>query len=183
MDEAYIPILFQEEELEPVEWNHVLATLDVCTLNHGIKFCDEDGYDIIPIRMVRVLDQEESVNQPASRERFHQDEVSIEDLSEGMNAIADDELEEHDHSDTGSDDDFEVPESELEKVRMLLRGRQEVDLEIPMSTKPRKFCQSHRKFQKQALKQKREKENKEKTDKEMEDYKPPSQVRTSISTM
>lgn len=57
MDEAYIPIPFQEEELEPVEWNHVLATLDVCTLNHGIKFCDEDGYDIIPIKMVQVLNK------------------------------------------------------------------------------------------------------------------------------
>ena len=120
--------------------------MDVCSLNHGIKFCDEDGYDIIPIRMVRVLDQEESVNQPTTRERFHQDEVSIEDLSEGMNSIADDELEEQGNSDTESDDDFEVSESELEKVRMLPRGRQEVDLEIPMSTKPRKFCQSHRKF-------------------------------------
>ena len=113
------------------------------------------------------------MNPTTIKERFHQDEVSIEDFSEGMNATADDELEEHDHSDTGSDDDFEVPQSELEKVRMLLRGRQEVDLEIPMSTKPRKFCQSHRKFRKQALKQKREKENKEKTDKEMEDFKPP----------
>ena len=63
------------------------------------------------------------MNQTTTRERFHQDEVSIEDLSEGMNATADDELEEHDHSDTGSDDDFEVPDSELEKVRMLLRGK------------------------------------------------------------
>ena len=55
-DEAYILAPFEEEELEPVEWSHVLAALDVCSLNHGIKFCDEDGYDIIPIRMVRVLD-------------------------------------------------------------------------------------------------------------------------------
>ena len=154
MDETYVPFLFGEEQLKPVEWNHVLAMIDVYSLNHGIKFCDKDGYDIIPIRMVRVLEQEESVNQPTTRERFHQDEVSIEDLSEGMNAIVDDELEEHDHSDTGSDNDFEVPEFELEKVRMLLRGRQEVDLDIPMSTKPRKFFQSHRKFRKQALKQK-----------------------------
>ena len=55
-DEAYIPAPFNEEEFEPVEWSHVLATLDTCTLNHGIKFCDEEGYDIIPIKMVQVLD-------------------------------------------------------------------------------------------------------------------------------
>lgn len=55
MDDAYVSIPFKEEKLGPVEWNHVLATLDVCTLNHGIKFCDKYGYDIIPIRMVQVL--------------------------------------------------------------------------------------------------------------------------------
>ena len=57
MDEGYKPVPFNEEKFEPVEWSHVLATLDVCTLNHGIQFCDEEGYDIIPIKMVQVLDE------------------------------------------------------------------------------------------------------------------------------
>ena len=55
MDKGYKPVPFNEEKFEPVEWSHVLATLDTCTLNHGIQFCDEEGYDIIPIKMVQVL--------------------------------------------------------------------------------------------------------------------------------
>ena len=35
----------------------MLAAIDFCTLNHGIKFCDEEGYDIIPIKMVQVLNE------------------------------------------------------------------------------------------------------------------------------
>lgn len=64
MDEAYVPIPFSEEKLEPLQWKHVLATLDVCTLNHGIKFCDEEGYDIVPICMVRVMDELLELNVP-----------------------------------------------------------------------------------------------------------------------
>ena len=59
MDDAYVPIPFPEEKMEPLEWKHVLATLDVCTLSHGIKFCDEDGYDIVPIRMLKVIESHE----------------------------------------------------------------------------------------------------------------------------
>ena len=40
MDEAYVPIPYPEEKFEPVEWLHCLATLDVCMVNHGTKFCD-----------------------------------------------------------------------------------------------------------------------------------------------
>ena len=47
--------------MEPLEWPHCLATIDVSTLNHGIKFYDEDGYDIIPIRMVQFLGGHEEV--------------------------------------------------------------------------------------------------------------------------
>ena len=55
MNKDYRHVPFKEKEVEPVEWSHVLATLDVCTMNHEIKFCDEEGYDIIPIKMVQVL--------------------------------------------------------------------------------------------------------------------------------
>ena len=68
MDEAYFPTPFLEHKMEPLEWPHCLATIDVSTLNHGIKFCDEDGYDIIPIHMVQVLGGH--------------DEVSVEDVSD-----------------------------------------------------------------------------------------------------
>ena len=51
-DNAYIPIPFQKDQLEPQEWLHALkSTLDVFALPKEAKFCDSDGYDIIPIRM------------------------------------------------------------------------------------------------------------------------------------
>ena len=75
MDKAYVPIPYPEEKFEPVEWPHCLATLDVCTLNHGTKFCDEDGYDIIPIRMVAVIENGNVKALPIVKERFHQEEA------------------------------------------------------------------------------------------------------------
>ena len=38
MDEAYVLIPYPEEKFEPVNWLHCLATLDVCTVNHGTNF-------------------------------------------------------------------------------------------------------------------------------------------------
>ena len=49
MDGAYVPIPYLEKEFEPMQWMHFLANLDICTINHGIKFYDKEGYDIIPI--------------------------------------------------------------------------------------------------------------------------------------
>ena len=51
--------------MEPVEWIHCLATLDTTVLRRpGPKFCDEDGYDIVPIRIIKVVpnDQDEQPN-------------------------------------------------------------------------------------------------------------------------
>lgn len=154
MDESYIPTPFPEEKMEPVEWRHVLATLNVCTLNHRIKFCDEEGYDIMPILMIRTINHH-TLN-----------EGSIEDLTLSCGDTAEDELEFPMAENFDSDEDFDVPKSELEKVRMLLKGRDRVQLEIPKSKPSRKFCQSHRKFRKQALKQKKQKKQKEREESE-----------------
>lgn len=68
MDEAYIPMpfpkdlmkpVFPKDLMEPVEWIHCLATLDASTLCPRTKFCDEEGYDIVPIRMIRVIPNEQ----------------------------------------------------------------------------------------------------------------------------
>ena len=150
MDEAYVPIPYPEEKFEPVEWPHCLATLDVCTLNHGTKLCDEDGYDIIPIRMVAVIEHDNVKALPFVKERFHQEEVSIKDLSSADNA----------DGEQSDDEDFIVPKAELEKVRMLLKGRNEIELEIPCDKSKRRFCKSHRSSRKQELKEKREKKKK-----------------------
>ena len=57
--DAYVQVPYSEKKLEPMKWMHCLTAIDVCTLNHGIKFCDEEGYDVIPIRMVSIVAAEE----------------------------------------------------------------------------------------------------------------------------
>ena len=54
-NDAYIPEPFSKEEFKPVEWRGILATLDVCANETTpIVFCDEQGYDVIPICMIKV---------------------------------------------------------------------------------------------------------------------------------
>ena len=55
-DPFYMPEPFPEEMLEPFEWGHILATLDVCA-NEATptKFCDELGNQIMPILMMNVV--------------------------------------------------------------------------------------------------------------------------------
>ena len=46
-DLEYCPKPFLEDQFKPLEWTHVLATLDVCTNEATqIKFCDEEGHEI-----------------------------------------------------------------------------------------------------------------------------------------
>ena len=54
-DDAYVPEPFPEDEFKPIEWRGILATLDVC-VNETTPtvFCDEEGYDIIPICMIKI---------------------------------------------------------------------------------------------------------------------------------
>ena len=51
-DEAYVPVPFLKHLIDPQEWIHALATLDVCAIPKPIRFCDSDGYDITPIMMM-----------------------------------------------------------------------------------------------------------------------------------
>ena len=53
---AYVPIPYPKEEFEVVEWMHCLTTLDICTMSHGIKLYDEEGYDIVPIQMIDIIE-------------------------------------------------------------------------------------------------------------------------------
>ena len=45
-DEVYILEPFPKDKLEPLEWTHILATLDVCT-NEGVptQFCEKESYN------------------------------------------------------------------------------------------------------------------------------------------
>ena len=35
---------------------HILVTIYTCAIPTETQFCDEDGYDIIPVHMIRVVD-------------------------------------------------------------------------------------------------------------------------------
>ena len=150
-DEAYIPVPFPEHLIDPQEWVHALATLTILCNAKPIKFCDEDGYDVVPILMIATQQEEEPL-----QEEFYEpnndillgDMVSIRDVSaldygttdDGNEGRLLDSLEGYDL------DDAIVPEEELEKIRVLLRGRKEIALEFPKDKPKRKFCKSHRKF-------------------------------------
>ena len=67
-----------------------------------------------------------------------------------------------DSGEDGDDKDFDVPELELEKIRILLRGREAQELIMPKDKHKQKFCKSHHVLHKRALKEKRERKNKRK---------------------
>ena len=128
MDKAYVPVPFPKDVIYAHEWMHIMSTMDVCTIPRGTQFCDEDGYDIVPIRMVNLAHYG-----PHMEEVFHlQYDITISDVS-----LVEDERKTYkmsNHSfeqeeENDSDDDV-VPESELEKVRLLLRDRDEISLNV-----------------------------------------------------
>ena len=43
------------EDESSQEWMHILATMNTCAIPTKTQFCDEDGYDIVPIRMIKVV--------------------------------------------------------------------------------------------------------------------------------
>ena len=126
MNNTYVPVPYPKEKLELVEWMHCLTAIGICTINHGINFCNEEGYDIIPIQMVAIVKTNKNLSSHLTKERFHHKEVSIKDLSNAENA--DRELSENEKQ---VKDDFDVPKSELEKVPWLLKGREDIHLQIP----------------------------------------------------
>ena len=46
------PIMELDEEDASQEWMHLLATIDTCAISSPTQFCDEDGYDVVPIRVI-----------------------------------------------------------------------------------------------------------------------------------
>ena len=57
----YILESFPKHEFEPLGWNDTLATIDVCANIHATQHCDEEGYDIISINMVKVIQEDEEM--------------------------------------------------------------------------------------------------------------------------
>ena len=57
----YIPEPFPEHKFEPLWWNDVLATVDVCPNIHATRHCDKEGHDIILVNMVKVIQENEEL--------------------------------------------------------------------------------------------------------------------------
>ena len=52
---------FPDHEFEPLNWNDMLATVDVCANIYATRHCDKDPYDIISINMVKVIQAHEEM--------------------------------------------------------------------------------------------------------------------------
>ena len=170
LDDAYIPEPFPEDESKPIEWRGILATLDIC-VNETTPtiFCNEEGYNIIPICMIKVdhengapddaiqwqevpesgtTNEEQEELDVAIRHLGLQDEISIRDLSEDEDEEIKDQVF-YDASDELEDSEEDLAES-VEK-RLQLRDNIEVILpprnRINKSKKARKKRQGHTKGQ------------------------------------
>ncbi|WP_208972730.1 hypothetical protein, partial [Escherichia coli] len=83
-------------------WMQVLATIDVSAMSNGIKFCDEFGYDVVPICMIQVqMNAEQDITLTDISD--HSDEDYINDAEETT-------------SETENDNDSMTKEN-LDKIR------------------------------------------------------------------
>ena len=131
----YIPIPFLEDDIDPYEWLHTLSTIDVCALPPQTQFCDERGYEIMPVRVITVVD-EKRVDSNWPKEllalNIGPDDVSLVDVS-----TSDSEYDYlgidsagyiNESSDSREIDEIE-PEEQREKIQILLRGHESILLE------------------------------------------------------
>ena len=115
--------------MDDLEWMHMLTTLDVCTIPCSIKFCDINGYDVVPLRMVNLRHYESDL------ESFHlvENEVTISDLSIADESDLPYEQREQRNmkeecSNLGNSD--LVLETKLEKIHVFLKSREAIELGI-----------------------------------------------------
>ena len=85
-----------DEEDASQEWMHLLATIDTCAISSPTQFCDEDGYDVVPIKVItpvytveETLEDESSLaDHQSSQESSEQKEFPCylkEEFSDGNN--------------------------------------------------------------------------------------------------
>lgn len=55
---------YPQEKFKLADWPLCLATLNVCTLDHKTKFCNEDGSNIVLILMVTFIDNDRALSSP-----------------------------------------------------------------------------------------------------------------------
>ena len=129
--------------MEPLEWIHSLISLDTMHVRPGPKFCDEEGYDIHPLNMISLVESDElEINIP----HLLLDEVLVESVFPDTPSPRSKKIELEEEV---SDEDWEVPKEELDKVRLLLKNRESANISINPGKKPRHFCKSHKRQGKQ----------------------------------
>ena len=122
------PIMELDEEDASQEWMHILATIDTCALPSAISFCDEEGYDVVPIRVVTPVYTLETTQANESDHTTHQ---SSQESSEhkDFSSYSEEEF---------SDEDQIVSDEDLERVRALLLHRLDWESETQRRKSERK---------------------------------------------
>ena len=136
IDEDYILEPFPNDQFIPDAWQDVLATVDVCVNEvTPTVFCDEEGYDIIPVHMVRVLheetkqedDEQETITTTIEpRDLKLIEEISICD-KDPANKSSNDEDDHQEHVYYDASDELEEYE-EPEPIVVQLRDEKEITI-------------------------------------------------------
>ena len=152
LDTSYAPKSFSEVEIDEHAWTQVLATIDVSAMSKGTKFCDDFGYDTIPIRMVNVIPdllvQESETNTGETSLNWVKTELTLSE-NEDENGIG------YEANSDWTDNDVEDPiilESELDKIRILLRQREPQTKELETETIKRKRARRKRQAKSRGVK-------------------------------
>lgn len=120
--QEYNTIPFPEDGIHPYEWIHTLSTIDVCTLPPQTQFCDKNGYEIVRVRVVTIVDNkrhDSNCPKDLTALKIGPDDVSLVDMSKTNS----DYIDLEDNSDylqeieVDSQDDQIVPAEKLEKIR------------------------------------------------------------------
>ena len=128
--------------MEPLKWMHSLISLDTMHVRPGPKFCDKEAYNVHPLHTISLVElDEQEIHAP----HLLLDEVSVESVSPDTLSSR---TEKDEPKGGVCKEDGEVPEEEVEKVRLLLKNREPIDISVKPESKPRRFCKSHQRLRK-----------------------------------
>ena len=100
--------------------------METSALSQGIQFCDEFGYDAVPVRMIGLVNNENIEPKQKNESVFRmQDEISIIDICKDVSdgGYHHDERSETSQGEDRWEDEI-VSEDNLEKIRLLLKQRE-----------------------------------------------------------
>ncbi|MCO5577322.1 hypothetical protein L7F22_031150 [Adiantum nelumboides] len=65
---THVPQTVPDDDESSQEWMQLLATIDTCALPIETQFCDEEGYEIVPIRVIQPVYHIESTQDSSAHE-------------------------------------------------------------------------------------------------------------------